>query len=234
MVRCSMLSFAGILGASMLAAQSPAPVQKSFGVVGQSQSESNPIRKGANTLSYIIIPPEIAGNGKRTFQYQQETPQTGSNTPSVFVLPSPDSSACPVSMRAEHRSGGGVITTGKSPIIGPMQHIRLILDHAAYPVRVTAATLTIRGTNGKWRTMNASQFQTQPQPSSPYISSTLNAVFLRDGDDSEITDLELPGFTSVKSIRVDSVTYADGTIWVPTDGRSCRLEPDPLMLVSSR
>lgn len=232
MVRCSMLSFAGILGASMLAAQSPAPVQKSFGVMGQ--SESNPIRKGANIPSYVIIPPEIAGNGKRTFRYQQETPQTASNTPSVFVLPSPDSSACPVSMRAEHRSGGSVISTGKSQIVGPMQHIRLILDHAAYPVRVTAATLTIRGTNGKWRTMNASQFQTQPQPSSPYISSTLNAVFLRDGDDSEITDLELPGFTSVKSIRVDSVTYADGTIWVPADGRSCRVEPDPLMLVSSR
>ena len=99
---------------------------------------------------------------------------------------------------------------------------------------MTAATVTVRGTNGKWRTMNASQFQTQPQPSSPYISSTLNVVFLRDGDDSESSDLELPGFTSVKSIRLDSVTYADGTIWTPADGRSCRVEPDPLMLVSSR
>jgi hypothetical protein len=233
-----MLSLVAILGASALAAQSPAPVQSSFGVMGQtsgqSQAESNPARNGANIQAYVIIPPEKPRKGKRNFQYQFETPQAGANAPSVFVLPSPAAPACPVSMRAEHRSGGGVITTGKSQIVGSMQHIRLILDHAAYPVRVTAATVTIRGTNGKWRTMNASQFQTQPQPSSPYISSTLNAVFLRDGDDSETSDLELPGFTSVKSIRLDSVTYADGTIWTPADGRSCRVEPDPLMLVSSR
>jgi hypothetical protein len=178
MVRRSMLSLAAILSASALMAQSPATVQKSFGVSGQTSGQS----------------------------------QTGANSPSVFVLLSPAASACPVSMRAEHRSGGGVITTGKSQIIGPMQHIHLILGQVEGLGRVTAATVTVRGTNGKWRTMNASQFQTQPQPGSPYISSTLNVVFVRDGDDAEYSDLDLPGFTSVKSIRLDSVTYADGSI----------------------
>lgn len=140
-------------------------------------------------------------------------------------------------MRAQQRSWGSLITTAKghaAPAPQISQHIHLILDQAQYPVRVTAATVTVRGTNGKWRVLTASQFQTQPQPTSPYINSTLNVVFVRDGDDSEATDLDLPGFTSVKSIRLDSVVYADGSIWTPADGRSCHVEPDPLMLVSSR
>jgi hypothetical protein len=117
---------------------------------------------------------------------------------------------------------------------GPFQRIRLVLDRTGLPARITAATVTVRGTNGKSRMVNTSQFQMQPQTASPYISSTLNVVFLPGGDQAEFTDLELPGFTSVKSIRLDSIQYADGSIWTPADGRSCRVEPDPLMLVSSR
>ena len=91
MVRCSMISLAAILGASALAAQSPAPVQKSFGVVGQPAAQ----------------------------------PQAGTNAPSVFVLPSP-AKRQPARFLCgrSHRSGGGVMTTGKSQIVGPMQHIR--------------------------------------------------------------------------------------------------------------
>jgi hypothetical protein len=36
------------------------------------------------------------------------------------------------------------------------------------------------------------------------------------------------------AIRLDSIQDADGTIWTPADGRSCRVEPNPLILVSSR
>jgi len=238
MVRFSMLSLAAILGASGLAAQSPAPAQDSSQVSsqlsGQPRSEVNPARDGANTLSYVIIPPAKPGKGKRSFQFQFETPQAGGNAPSVFVLPSPSAPACPVSMRAQQRGGGSLITTGKTQMPGPFQRIRLVLDRTGLPARITAATVTVRGTNGKSRMVNTSQFQMQPQTASPYISSTLNVVFLPGGDQAEFTDLELPGFTSVKSIRLDSIQYADGSIWTPADGRSCRVEPDPLMLVSSR
>jgi len=238
MIRFSALSITALLSAATLAAQSPAPVQKSFGVVGQTSGQAPagtyPARNGAKSPSYSIVPPANPENGKRTFQYQFEAPQTGANAPSVFVLPTPAAAACPVSMRAEQSSGGSLITTGKAQMLGPFQRIRLVLDHTGLPARITAATVTVRGTNGKSRMVHTSQFQMQPQTASPYISSTLNVVFLSDGNQAEFTDLELPGFTSVKSVRLDSIQYADGSIWTPADGRSCRVEPDPLMLVSSR
>jgi hypothetical protein len=92
--------------------------------------------------------------------------------------------------------------------------------------------VTVSGTNGKRRIANASQFQTQP--ASPYISTTLNLEFLKDSGSWQVGDLDLPGFTSVKSIRLDSLTFADGSTWTPASRGSCRVEPDPLMLVSSQ
>jgi len=238
MVRFSMLSVVAVLGASMVAAQSPAPVQKSFGVVGltseQAPAGTNPVPTGAGSPSYAIVPPANSGNGKRTFQNQLEAPQAGGNAPSVFVLPTPAASACPVSIRAQQRSGGSLITTGRAQMPGPFQRIRLVLDQTGLPARVTSATVTVRGTNGKSRLVNAAQFQMEPQTASPYSSSTLNVVFLSDRGQAEFADLELPGFTSVKSIRLDSIQYADGTTWTREDGRSCRVEPDALMLVRSR
>jgi len=241
MVRFATLSLTAILGAVTLAAQSYS--QNSGGIVsmtpgqvqGQPAPETNAAGNGLKPRTFVLLPPDKSG--KRLFRYQFEPPQIGSNVPGVFVLPSP-TATCPVSMRAEHRGGGGVITTGKGAAGAIAQHIHLILgkilSESGSSTRVTAATVTVSGTNGKWRMENASQFQAHPQPASPYISTTLNVAFAKGGDEPESSDLDLPGFTSVKSIRLDSLTFADGSTWAPADGRSCRIEPDPLRLVSSR
>jgi hypothetical protein len=136
-------------------------------------------------------------------------------------------------MQAQQRGSGALTTTGKSQAPGPYQRIHLILGDTG-TTRVTSATVTVEGTNGKWRILTASRFQTQPLPASPYTSTTLQLAFTRNGDQTESADLELPGFTSVKSIRFDSVTFADGTLWTPDFGQACRVAPDPFMLVSSR
>ena len=178
------------------------------------------VRISAFSLAFVL--------GAATLAAQSPAPAT------AYVIPAFSGSSCPVSMRAEHRSGGSLVTTGGSTPDKIAQHIRLILDETGLASRVTAATVTVRGTNGKWRIVTASQAEAQPQPASPYISTTLNPVFLKNGDQTEFTDLDLPGFTSVKAIRLDSVTYADGSTWTPAEGKSCRVDPDPLMLVSSR
>jgi len=167
--------------------------------------------------------------GKRVFRYQFASSPSGSPA-QVFPILNPTGPSCPVTMRAEHRSGGSAMYTGYGGATGVGQRIHLIFG--ALSARVTAATVTVRGTDGQWRVATAST--RQPRQGSPYISRTLNAVFAQYGDGFEATELDLPGFTSVKSIRLDSVTYADGSTWTAPEGGVCRVAPDPLMLVSGR
>jgi len=195
------------LAAAALAAQSPAP-----------NSAPNP---GTN--------PWQTQPGRRVFRYQFANSPSGSPA-QVFSILNPSGPSCPVTMRAEHRSGGSTMYTGYGPATGVGQRVHLIFG--ALSARVTAATVTVRGTDGRWRVATAST--RQPRQGSPDISRTLNAVFTQDGNDSEATELDLPGFTSVKSIRLDSVTYADGSTWTAPEGGGCRVAPDPFMLVGSR
>jgi hypothetical protein len=111
----------------------------------------------------------------------------------------------------------------------------LSLGSAREPARVTGAKVTVHGTSAKWRTV-----PTAPGvDSSSDIKKTLDITFHPDAtasvDDNEgtATDMVLSGFTSVQSITLDSLTYADGSIWTPRAGRSCRVVPDPLMLISA-
>jgi hypothetical protein len=53
-------------------------------------------------------------------------------------------------------------------------------------------------------------------------------------DQTEFADLVLPGFSSVQSITLNSLTYSDGSTWNSFKGNACRVAPDPFMLVSAR
>ena len=110
------------------------------------------------------------------------------------------------------------------------QRIHLTLGKSKNPVMIAGARVTVRGTNGKWRTMPTSSIEKEQSNA----TKTLDIVFDIDGNGVESTDMVLPGFTSVQSITLDSLTYADGLIWSPKIGMTCRTIPDPLMLVSAR
>ena len=56
----------------------------------------------------------------------------------------------------------------------------------------------------------------------------------KDGAARMASDLVLAGFTSVSSIRLDSITFMDGNTWSSTPERNCVVQPDPLMLVNQR
>jgi hypothetical protein len=160
------------------------------------------------------------------------------------------------------RSGGGVLTahtarqgTEKQNNTQPAQHIRLTLDastpnptqggqpQAGQPAQTKArprpvhAKITVQGTNGAWRVMTSSTATAEPTQGSPWIATSLDVDLVPSSTaEGKISraDLELPGFTSVRTIRLDSVSYADGTTWTPVSGHACRVTPDPLMLISSR
>jgi hypothetical protein len=134
MVRIAMLWFTAFLAAATLAAQSQS--QKSFGVAGMEQlqgpsqsppgPQTNSAGEAPKLRTFVLSAP--GKSGKRSFEDVTTKAEAGSNAPAVSVLGSADVPPCPVSLRAVHRSGGGVITTGETAPAGAAQHIRLILD----------------------------------------------------------------------------------------------------------
>lgn len=156
--------------------------------------------------------------------------QRPTETPETYVVPQPPDRDCPVSMHAEQRAGGDILITRDGQRHPLSQRIHLILGSFSNPARVVAAKVTVRGTNGKPRAILTSP----AQGGSGEATKTLDLRFDVAENGEASTDLSLSGFTSVSSIRLDSLTFADGSIWVPSDGKTCRTAPDPFMLVSSR
>jgi hypothetical protein len=147
-------------------------------------------------------------------------------------------------MHAQHGSGGGLRFTRESRSPDPRgitqneiaQRIHLSLGSAREPVRVTSAQVTVRGTGAKWRAVPT----VLGMDSSSDLRKTVNIIFRPgqsaklDDDEGTSTDMVLAGFTSVQSITLDSLTFAGGAIWTSSPGRTCRVIPDPLMLVDNR
>jgi hypothetical protein len=145
------------------------------------------------------------------------------------------SSACPIGMRARHdfffqkeltdgaRPNQRGTEVGKSTTM----QIRLTLTNADSR-RITGASITVRGTNGNWRMV-----PTQTSRSGD-VAKTVDVTFEPgEGRDAD-SYLALPGFTSIGSIVLKSVTYADGSTWKTIDAGACQVAPDRLMLIAAQ
>jgi len=156
--------------------------------------------------------------------------QKPAETAEVYVLSASAAQECPVSMHAQQRAGGDVLVTRDGQRHPLSQRIHLILGDFKNPARVVSAQVTVRGANGKPRAV-----PTAFSPGGPgEATKTLDLKFDVTENGEVSTDLSLAGFTSVSSIRLDSLTFADGSTWVSSDSKTCRTAPDPFMLVSAR
>jgi len=253
MNRLLVASFAVLLGSAASVAQGPVPAPN------QSQGTSQAAEAGkasAGTQNQSPqdktqfsgqIPAQAAlqpTNRILQFDGKGVEPAASGGSLTLYRVPENSSLECPVSMHAEHGSGGGLVITHQSRSghdpeptqpSGPAQQIHLILgkpvlsSSMSMGVRVASAKVTVRGTNGKWRTVPAGL----AGDASSEMNKTLDVTF-RVAENGQVSaDMTLPGFTSVKSISLDSLTYSNGSTWIPANGRACRVAPDPLMLVSS-
>jgi hypothetical protein len=136
---------------------------------------------------------------------------------------------CPVSMRALQGSGGGLVAVrGAKPINGPAQRIHLIL--AGKSQRITRATVMVEGLSPRNR---IARTDTGGGLTSD-LTRTIDVTFT-PGDHNEATaDLVLPGFTSITSIELQSISYQDVSTWSVPGPRACRVAPDPFMLVADK
>ena len=112
----------------------------------------------------------------------------------------------------------------------PTQHIHLVLGNTANSTRIKDIEVSVYGTSGQNRAVPTLTAKNHPWDAQKRLEIKVNI----DEDQEASTDLTLRGFTSVQSITLESVTYADGSIWNAFGRQSCRIAPDPFMLVGSR
>jgi hypothetical protein len=155
----------------------------------------------------------------------------GSAPSSVIVLTAPpQASACPVSLRAQHLADGSMVRTrdGHSKGVGQWLHLSVDKPQAE---QVTSALITVHGFADVPRVTEAApaaKTQSDAQRTMTVSFSTVPA------SGAAGADLWVPGMTAVTSIELKRVTYADGSLWSFAGGGSCRITPDPLMLVAGR
>jgi hypothetical protein len=153
---------------------------------------------------------------------------TGTNATSpAGQTPSPG--ACPVSMRAQHLSDGNLVKTrdGHSSGIGQRLHLTLVSRDSR---QIARATLRVRGFSPKARVT-----QTAPGAEPAYdVTRTLTVTFEPAADRSAGADFRVPGMTAVGRIDLESLEYSDGSTWKAGGALSCRVTPDPEMLITSR
>jgi hypothetical protein len=147
---------------------------------------------------------------------------------SIVNLP-PVQSRCPVTMRAQHLADGGLVKTdGAHPNgIGQWLHLSLAdLDSR----QIARATLTVHGVTPRGhvtQTLSAGG-------GSPGAVKTLNVSFSAGENWTARADIWVAGMSTVERIDVNSVDYSDGSKWKIAEDSGCHINPDPLMLISSR
>ncbi len=160
-----------------------------------------------------------------------QEPSATSQTTIVIREPG---ATCPVGMRALQGTGQGLVRVRNQrpeirngpPAGVPSQRIHLILaDHR--PGSIERARVLVSGLSPKNRMRNLSGLDAPTD-----ISKTMEVTLQPEDAASASADLVLPGFTTVNSIGLLSITYDDGSTWNVMKGKACRVTPDPLMLIA--
>lgn len=148
----------------------------------------------------------------------------------ILVLPSLAPSACPIGMQARQGVWDHTIRVRQGDhekLIQPFGQRFFLTLKDSHPARIVSATLRVHGTTGKNRiiqTAGVNNFSAE-------ATRILKVPFTAE-DGAVSADVYVPGFTSVSSVELQEVTYANGAAWKMSASGVCRVTPDPLMLVA--
>lgn len=142
----------------------------------------------------------------------------------------PVSENCPVSLHALQGLGSGLLAVREGkPTQGPGQHIHLVVSDAKAS-RVTGAKVLVSGLTGSHHVVPTRS----PRDNKPDATRMLDLRFVPQDANEVAAELILPGFTSVRSIAIQSIEYDDGSTWTVAAHQACLVAPDPMMLIADR
>lgn len=150
----------------------------------------------------------------------------------------PQLDLCPVSVQASHLSDGSIVKAGAglpkvdhdkgegAKGVGQRLHLKL---HSPDQRTISSATVNMRGWTAKGRTA-----QVGLSNNATLGVRALTVAFTPGTDHTASADVWVPGLTAVVSVELLTVKYSDGSMWTPAQGKTCRVAPEHLMLVTER
>lgn len=179
------------------------------------------MKRAAVTFAFLVASLTLAAQNN-----------AGRQAMTLYHPPSFIAGTCPILMGADQGVWDHTIRVhegDKERVLQPFgQKISLTLKDS-HPARILAATVRVAGLTGKNQLL-----QTGAKTLNTDGIRTLRVKFTSQGDGSVAADLWLAGFTAVTSVELLEVTYADGNTRKMSDSSVCRVQPNPLMLITER
>jgi hypothetical protein len=95
------------------------------------------------------------------------------------------------------------------------------------PHEIMNAQITAHGLSYKWRVIPVSA-------ATPDIWKTMDVALDVKGNSSASRELSFTHFSTIRTIDVNSVTYADGSSWHASSPGACSVAPSGLMRISAQ
>ena len=108
-----------------------------------------------------------------------------------------------------------------------IQKIRFTMTNPSLP-EIVKAQFTVHGYSNNQRA-----FRLADASSAPDLTKTVTVVLDVKRNGQASSDLSLSRFTSVTSVDLDSLTYADGSTWQPASPGACSVALSMLMRLSA-
>ncbi len=145
----------------------------------------------------------------------------------VMQLQPSQSRACPVGLMAEQRSGSELMRADVVHPGVPAQVITLVLQNRGTR-EIVAAEATVHGLSFHGRVLPLGSAGRDDIAKTFQLDRRIGAKGTGD------SDLSIERVSTIRWVDLDSITYADGSVWHASEQSKCRAVPDPIMLISSR
>ncbi len=182
----------------------------------------------ASAVAQTALAPATPGSSTMTGIIVSTGPRT------TFIMPTPASS-CPVGLSAQPGVGPGMVIVVDGNATAS-QKLNLQLTNVGDPQRqhsnITGAQITVHGLTARGRIAPA-RFGDSDDPDAATLAKQVDLALTVAPGASASTGLLFKGFTSIRWITLDSLTYADGSTWHPSPHQTCRVVPNRVMLVAS-
>lgn len=148
----------------------------------------------------------------------------------LHLNPNTSGANCPVALSVNH---GSTLPSRKT--VGPLaappapvqeQRIQLTMTNPSQQ-EIVKAQITVHGLSDKWR------YVPLPEAPAPDLTKRVEVTLDVRGNSHASSDVSLSRFTSVTSVDLNSLTYADGSTWEASSSAACSVAPNPFMLVTA-
>jgi hypothetical protein len=156
----------------------------------------------------------------------------------VFSQPaSSPASSCPIGIQAQPTPGlTQMVVHGTPPSrddsnraeYPAQQSLRILLTNPK-ALGITGIELRVHGL----RPGGHVEPVVSPQQGAGALDKHVELQLVVDPGKRATRDVRFDGFTSIRSLDLESVTYSDGSVWHASAQQPCRFEPSRVMLVAS-